>query len=53
MTRKLTSKSIMEGFVSSSQAILALFFSPPERPLFIMLPMTEKEEEENDNLYNE
>lgn len=38
--RKLTSMSKMVGFVKSSQAMDARFFSPPERPLFIMSPIT-------------
>jgi hypothetical protein len=28
----ITSSSMIEGLVSSSHAMLALFFSPPERP---------------------
>lgn len=33
--KKLTSSSINDGFVSNSQAILVLFFSPPESPRFV------------------
>ena len=38
---KLTSSSIISGSVSSSQAILALFFSPPEIPRTNISPITE------------
>ena len=34
----------MKGSVSSSQAMLVLFFSPPESPLLRGLPMTVKEQ---------
>ena len=37
---KLTSINITLGFVNSSQAMLARFFSPPERPRLDMSPIT-------------
>lgn len=36
----LTSIKSIVGLVSSSQAIDALFFSPPDNPRFIISPMT-------------
>jgi hypothetical protein len=37
----LTSKKIMAGLVIISQAMLARFFSPPDRPRTHMSPITE------------
>ena len=39
---KLTSNKMATGSVTSSQAILARFFSPPDKPLTHMSPMTVK-----------
>ena len=38
--KELTSRRSMKGSVSSSQAMLVLFFSPPESPLLSGPPMT-------------
>jgi len=36
----LTSSNMSGGLVSSSQAIFALFFSPPERPRVMLSPIS-------------
>ena len=45
---KLTSRRSMKGSVSSSQAMLVLFFSPPESPRLRGLPMTGGKERAGD-----
>lgn len=40
---KLTSNKMATGSVTSSQAILARFLSPPDKPLTHMSPMTVKQ----------